>query len=237
MANCLLRVCHPSVKHSCEKWIAVLVNYSRLFSIERMDNSRVFSLETGATRLPYTKEVASYCTPFCCDDKDLDEFFARDAFLYGTELLSRTYAWVDSENTRQILGLVTLANDSIKSENIAKSAKNRLQRSVPNAKRGLNFPAVLIGRLGVSSEFRGKGLNIGSQIIDFVKDWFRSEDNKTGCRFIVVDAYNNPQTLHFYEKNGFKPLYKTEKEERDFLELRDDEPLGTRFMFFDLKLK
>lgn len=55
----------------------------------------------------------------------------------------------------------------------------------------MNYPAILIGRLGVSSEYRGKGLNIGSQILDFIKGWFRSFDNKTGCRFIVVDAYNN----------------------------------------------
>lgn len=195
-----------------------------------------FNLATDVVRLPYTEEVASYCVPFSCVDKDLDEFFAKDAFLYDTELLGRTYAWVASDNTRQILGLITLANDSIKSRNIAKSAKNRLQRSMPNSKRGINFPAVLIGRLGVSYEFRGKGLNIGSQILDFVKDWFRSEDNKTGCRFIVVDAYNNSQTLHFYEKNGFKPLYKSEQEERSFLELEPEEPLKTRFMFFDLKL-
>lgn len=202
-----------------------------------MDNILCFSLANDATRLPYTEEVAAYCMPFRCDDKDLDEFFERDAFLYDTELLGRTYAWVSSENTRQILGLITLANDSVKSENIAKSAKNRLQRGVPNSKRGINFPAVLIGRLGVSLDFRGRGMNIGSQILDFVKDWFRSEDNKTGCRFIVVDAYNNEKTLHFYEKNGFKPLYKNEREERDFLELGCDEPLETRFMFFDLKLK
>lgn len=202
-----------------------------------MDNILCFSLANDATRLPYTEEVAAYCMPFRYDDKDLDEFFERDAFLYDTELLGRTYAWVSSENTRQILGLITLANDSVKSENIAKSAKNRLQRGVPNSKRGINFPAVLIGRLGVSSDFRGRGMNIGSQILDFVKDWFRSEDNKTGCRFIVVDAYNNEKTLHFYEKNGFKPLYKNEREERDFLELGCDEPLETRFMFFDLKLK
>lgn len=202
-----------------------------------MENNFRFSLEDDATRLPYTTEIASYCAPFHCDDKDLDEFFAKDAFLYNSELLGRTYAWVTIKDTRQILGLITLANDSVKSEHIAKSARNRLQRSVPNSKRGLNFPAVLIGRLGVASEFRGKGMNIGSQILDFVKDWFRSEDNKTGCRFIVVDAYNNPQTLHFYEKNGFRPLYKTEIEEREFLELKDHEPLATRFMFFDLKLK
>lgn len=202
-----------------------------------MDNNEIFCLANDTIRLPYTAEVASYCVPFCCEDKDLDEFFAQDAFLYNSELLGRTYAWVNIENTQQIVGLITLANDSVKSEYIAKSAKNRLQRRVPNAKRGINFPAVLIGRLGVSSEYRGKGLNVGSQILDFVKDWFRSEDNKTGCRFIVVDAYNNEKTLHFYEKNGFKPLYKSEQEERSFLKLAPEEPLETRFMFFDLKLK
>lgn len=78
-------------------------------------------------------------------------------------------------------------------------------------------------------------MRIGSQIIDYVKDWFRSSENKTGCRFIVVDAYNNEKTLHFYERNGFKKLYKTEEEERAFLNLNADEPLATRFMFFDLK--
>ena len=201
-----------------------------------MDNFSGFNLAKDAIRLPYTEEVASYCVSFSCQNQDLDEFFSKDAFLYDSELFGKTYAWVSATDTRHILGLVTLANDSVKSQYIASSARNRLQRGVPNAKRGINFPAVLIGRLGVSSNFRGKGLNIGSQILDFVKDWFRSSDNKTGCRFIVVDAYNNDNTLHFYEKNGFKPLYKTEQEERDFLELSSDEPLETRFMFFDLKL-
>ncbi len=82
----------------------------------------------------------------------------------------------------------------------------------------------------------GKGFNIGSQVVDFIKAWFSSSDNKTGCRFIVVDAYNNDRTLRFYECNGFKFLYKTEQEERDFLELDEHQPLHTRFMFFDLKL-
>lgn len=195
----------------------------------------IFSLGRESVRRPYTKDVATYCDPFTCNDADLDDFFAKDAFFYDVELIGKTYAWINISNPTQILGLITLANDSIKAKNITSSAKNRLQRSVTNAKRGINFPAVLIGRLGVSSSFQGKGLNIGSQIIDYVKDWFRSSDNKTGCRFIIVDAYNNPRTLRFYEKNGFKTLYKTEQEERDFLELSPNEPLETRFMFFDLK--
>lgn len=200
-------------------------------------NPGSFILERDAVMRSYTADVAAYCAPFSCEDSDLDEFFSKDAFLYETELLGKTYAWIDTADPSKILGLVTLANDSVKAQFIAGSARNRLQRSITNAKRGMNYPAVLIGRLGVSSEYRGKGFNIGSQILDFLKGWFRSFDNKTGCRFIVVDAYNNEQTLHFYEKNGFKPLYKTEQEERAFLELNPEDPLETRFMFFDLKLK
>lgn len=201
-----------------------------------MDSSTIFDLSKEAFRLPYNHKVASYCDAFLCKDEDLDDFFANVAPYYNTELLGKTYAWVSTSNPRHIFGMITLANDSVKLKLISSSALNRLQRGVVNIKRGINFPAVLIGRLGVSADDRGKGLNIGSQILDFVKKWFRSSDNKTGCRFIVVDAYNNDKTLHFYEKNGFKPLYKTEQEERVFLELNPDEPLKTRFMFFDLKL-
>ena len=200
-------------------------------------NSDSFVLERNAVMQPYTTDIATYCVPFTCDDCDLDEFFSKDAFLYETEMLGKTYAWIDIANPQKIIGLITLANDSVKAQFITNTARNRLQRSITNAKRGMNYPAVLIGRLGVASEYRGKGLNIGSQILDFIKGWFRSSDNKTGCRFIVVDAYNNEQTLHFYIKNGFKPLYKTEEEERAFLELNPEELLETRFMFFDLKLK
>ncbi len=200
-------------------------------------NQDSFILERDAVMRPYTAEVATYCAPFSCEDTDLDEFFSNDAFLYETELLGKTYAWINTADPSKILGLVTLANDSVKAQFMANSARNRLQRSITNAKRGMNYPAVLIGRLGVSSEYRGKGLIIGSQILDFLKGWFRSFNNKTGCRFIVVDAYNNEKTMHFYKKNGFNLLYKSEQEERSFLELSPEEPLETRFMFFDLKLK
>lgn len=208
-----------------------------LFSLPNQTNNSIGRFVHPRARCchaAFTPDIASYCDPFCCGDTDLDGFFAVDAFYYDEELLGKTYAWISTENPSLILGLVTLANDSIKAKNIIPSARNRLQRSISNAKRGLNYPAVLIGRLGVSSLFRGKGYNVGSQILQFIKDWFRA-DNKTGCRFIVVDAYNNERTLHFYEKNGFKTLYKTEEEEREFLKIKLDEPLQTRFMFFDLK--
>ena len=166
-----------------------------------MNSDRVI-LERDAVMLPYTANIASYCESFSCEDNDLDEFFSKDAFLYEDELLGKTYAWINVAEPTKILGLVTIANDSIKAKFIANSARNRLQRSITNAKRGINYPAVLIGRLGVSSEYRGKGLNIGSQILDFLKGWFRSFENKTGCRFIVVDAYNNEKPYASMKKTG-----------------------------------
>lgn len=72
--------------------------------------------------------------------------------------------------------------------------------------------------------------------MEFIKDWFRDEDNKTGCRFLVVDAYNNFKTLNFYERNGFKFLYKDDEEEKSFYHINDS-VIATRLMYFDLKIK
>lgn len=71
--------------------------------------------------------------------------------------------------------------------------------------------------------------------MSFIKDWFRHEDNKTGCRFIVVDAYNEEKVLRYYEKNGFVPLYKTETIEKLYYDIPQEEPLKTRLLYFDLK--
>ena len=69
------------------------------------------------------------------------------------------------------------------------------------------YPGVLIGRLAVSNaeEFRRKG--IGSEVIDIVKQWYRSDEIKAGCRMLIVDAINKPDVLAFYRKNGFETLF------------------------------
>lgn len=47
--------------------------------------------------------------------------------------------------------------------------------------------------------------------MSFIKDWFRHEDNKTGCRFIVVDAYNEDKVLRYYEKMALSPCTRQRK--------------------------
>lgn len=51
-------------------------------------------LERDSYMQPFTHQVADYCAPFSCKDKDLDEFFSEDTFHYEAELLGKTYAWI-----------------------------------------------------------------------------------------------------------------------------------------------
>ncbi len=68
-------------------------------------NPGSFILERDAVMRSYTADVAAYCAPFSCEDSDLDEFFSKDAFLYETELLGKTYAWINTADPSKILGL------------------------------------------------------------------------------------------------------------------------------------
>ena len=70
--------------------------------------------------------------------------------------------------------------------------------------------------------------------MDFIKKWFLSADNKTGCRFILVDAVNNPHTLAYYERNNFKPLFPRISDEKLFYNISETEELRTRMYYFDL---
>ena len=91
---------------------------------------------------------------------------------------------------------------------------------MPYPKRNYeSFPAVKIGRLGIVSNYARLG--IGTYLLTMTKDLFL-QDNRTGCRYITVDAYNQPKVIAFYRKNGF-----------DFL-LTNDENDQTRIMYFNL---
>ncbi len=95
-----------------------------------------------------------------------------------------------------------------------------------------NYPSVLIGRLAVDNQFKGKG--IGKELMNFIKIWFASPENKTGCRFIVVDAYNKEDTIAYYQRNEFSMLFSTEEQEKEYLFLEGDMELKTRLLYFDL---
>lgn len=189
-----------------------------------------FFLVDQCTRI--SVEANTDVSSFTCGDDDLDDFFHNEAKLYSEQLLGKTYAFVMNDNPSDIVCMFTLANDSIKSALIPNASRNKLQRNIPNSKRTRSYPAGLIGRLGVSVSYKGK--NIGSQALDYLKYLFTRQAYLTGCRFLVVDAYNEESVLSFYSKNGFKPLYATEDLERAAFHIADGEKLHSRMFYFDL---
>lgn len=179
-----------------------------------------------------TKEVASASAPFSCNNTDLDDFFFKDAPLYRAQLLGTTYCFRLDSDLRQIVCAFTLANDSIRVDMLPNSRAKKVEKNIPYAKSLRRYPGLLIGRLGVNCLFQGKG--IGSQLLAFISGWFVVEQIKTGCRFLIVDAYNNTQTLCFYEHNGFNYLFSTEAQEAENTGFPTDTKLKTRLMFYDL---
>ena len=155
---------------------------------------------------------------FNCGDEDLNDFLLNEAALYRKALLAVTYVFED-KNTRKVVAFFSLANDRVSLsdfENKTEFNRFRKMRFI-NEKRIKSYPAAKLCRLGVDEEL--KGHSIGTLLLDFIKSYF-VVDNKTGCRFLTVDAYAD--AVPFYLKNGFIPL-----NEED---MNDD----TRLLYFDL---
>jgi len=169
---------------------------------------------------------------FDCSNEDLNEFFKQDAIKYSKDLLGKTYAFVLDENKESVVCMFTVSNDSLKADDLPNSRKKKVNKEIPRNKQRKSYPAVLIGRLGVASKFSGSG--IGTQLMDFIKAWFIDPLNKTGCRFIVVDAYNTDNAINYYLRNEFEFLFSSEMQEKEYIGKEDSEELKTRMMYFDL---
>lgn len=153
--------------------------------------------------------------PFDCGDPDLNDFLHNDSPNYLNELLAVTYLL---ENDSETVAFYSLLNDKIMREDLDdNTAWNKFRKIFQNRKRFKSYPAMKIARLGVSNHHKSR--KIGTILLDYIKILFVT-NNRTGCRFITVDAYK--ESLKFYEKNGFKFLTSRDK---------DDD---TRLMYFDL---
>lgn len=176
-----------------------------------------------------TPEQFSCTAAFDCGEPDLNDFFRNDTFSHKEQLLAETY-YCQPRQLAEVgaffpVAFISFMNDSI---HVAKGERRdekknlwrHLRQAIPHPKRNYaSFPAMKIGRLGVSSAYTGSG--IGTYLLTMTKNLFVT-DNRTGCRFITVDAYNTPTVIRFYQKNSFDFLWDKDAAER------------TRIMYFDL---
>jgi hypothetical protein len=189
-------------------------------------------LQNACTFSVLSQDLLESCNPFDCGHNDLNEFFTYDSQNYSNQLLGKSYCFLLDENPKEIVCAFTISNDSIKTNFLPNNRKKRVNKEIPRVKHFKSYPAVLIGRLGVSSKYKKNGL--GKELMDFIKSWFIDEENKTGCRFVVVDSYNEEIPLAYYQKNSFEFLFSSPEQEKEYMGLSKDYQLKTRLMYFDL---
>lgn len=163
-------------------------------------------------------DVGETITAFDCGDDDLNDFLLNESRFYREALLSVTYV-VEENATGDVIAYFSLSNDKIAiSDFESKTDFNRFRKHrFVNEKRLKSYPAIKIGRLAIDKKVHHSSL--GSLLLNFIEYYF-IEDNKSGCRFVTVDAYVN--AIPFYIKNNYQFLN------------NDDEDKHTRVMYFDL---
>jgi len=169
-------------------------------------------------------------TDFDCGDEDLNDFFNHDALQYKRQMLSGTYFFRHKGNGKTVCAFSFSAN-GIKTADLPGSRRKKVKEYIPREKSLKSYPAMLIGRLGVATEFSGQG--IGSQLMNIIRDICIIQFHDV-VRFLLVDAYNKPAVIQFYQKNDFVPVFSTEEQEKDTYQQPLSETLLTRYMFFDM---
>jgi predicted GNAT family N-acyltransferase len=154
--------------------------------------------------------------PFDCGDADLNDFLFNSAKQYQSQLMAVTYIL---ENDMETIAFFSLLNDKISVEALEKPNWRRLRKLIPHKKHLSSYPAVKLGRLAVNINY--KGHHYGTDILNYLKQLFVT-NNRTGCKYITVDAYK--ASLPFYEKNQFQYFGLS------------DLMLDTRQMYFPLSL-
>jgi GNAT superfamily N-acetyltransferase len=169
---------------------------------------------------------------FDCDDSDLNDFFNHDALLFKKQMLGQTHFFRHAESGK-IVCAFSLSSDSIKTGFLPSGRRGKVKQLIPHEKALQSYPAFLIGRLGVSTEFGRHG--IGTQLLKYIVYFCNKQFPNLG-RFLVVDAYNRFDVLKFYQKNGFAFVFSSEEQEKEYLKKSTDnaEPLHTRQMFYDM---
>lgn len=162
--------------------------------------------------------IGEMVSEFDCGDEDLNDFLLSESNVYRSSLLAVTYV-VEEKSTHRVIAYFSLSNDKVSiSDFESKSDFNRFRKhKFVNQKRLRSYPAIKIGRLAISKSAQHQ--SIGTYLLEFIAEYFLV-DNKSGCRFVTVDAYVD--AIPFYIKNSYQFLN------------NDDEDKRTRVMYFDL---
>ena len=167
---------------------------------------------------------------FDCGNEELNDFFNNKALLFKEQLLAMT-CFFRHEKSSKVVCAFSLSPNALKAKDLPNNRQKKVKQLVPREKTLQSYPAFLIGRFGVSQEYNGQG--IGTQLMELIKG-FCIRNYPDFCRFLVIDAYNSPSVLGFYQKNSFLTVFSTEEQERETYKIKPEEFLQTRYLFYDM---
>lgn len=154
-------------------------------------------------------------TGFDCGDEDLNNFLVEDAKNFLDKRIATSYIL---EDNGAIVAYFCLLNDKISRQDVTNNQWKRIKGAFPERKQFGSYPAIKIGRFAVSIKYRGQ--NIGTDLMNLLKEMLDSNPNYSAFRYLTVDAYLS--AVGFYQKNNFKILSEKIVGEH------------TRLMFFDM---
>ncbi|MFH1113583.1 MAG: GNAT family N-acetyltransferase [Pseudomonadota bacterium] len=160
---------------------------------------------------------------FDCGKDDLNSFYKDDLWQHEEELITKSYVFCPEgagvRDAEPPAAFISYCNDAVLKARFTRGEWKKVVKEVPFRKRYSALPAVKIARLGVQTRYKRKG--VGSALLNLTKLLFLT-NNRTGCRFITVDAYNTEEAVGMYTKNYFAFMTETDQ---------DNE---TRIMYYDL---
>lgn len=109
--------------------------------------------------LPLVPEKTDFSN-FDCGRDDINDFFLNDASDYQEELFGKTYDFVLEDTPTNIVAAFTVANASIFTKRLPNARKKKIGYEVHQSKGLINYPAVLLGRLGVDLRYQHNGLKL-----------------------------------------------------------------------------
>lgn len=112
-----------------------------------------------------------------------------------------------------IVAYFCLLNDKISRQDVTNTQWKKIKGGFPERKQFGSYTAIKIGRFAVSSKYRCR--NIGSDLMNLLKDMLNGNPNYSAFRYLTVDAYLS--AINFYLKNDFKVL--SEKIQNDHTRL------------------
>ena len=134
---------------------------------------------------------------FDCGDTAMNVYFRRKSKKFRRQLLVKSYHFCPREYTgNEPIMLVDLCNDVIRRDVIPQVSKGKIEKQKLFLE---TFPAVKIARLARNKIFAGNQMSV--HLFNALKLFFL-QNNRTGCRFLTLDAY--PQRVPLYELCGFQ---------------------------------